>query len=291
LVGDPFQLAPVEGKQSDSGLRVPFIPLTDVETPFRAHLSEITRQALDNPILRASMMLREHSRIDRPLEMLNRVFMKRFSDKCMEMAQAGGAIIVHKNDTRHKLNTMIRQRLGYQDDLVEGEPLLVVRNTYEIDRFNGEIVPYQGWVEYDATPMTVCDKWRNVSLNLTFGVARVDGREVMLCPEQVRGEAAVMTESVIGMHSRQYYSDNYCPKDKLPYKPGEGSQSSRYLGPPHLHCNFGYSLTCHKSQGSEWDQVLVLIENSVRPTTYEGRRWLYTAITRARKQVFFVVEV
>jgi hypothetical protein len=31
----------------------------------------------------------------------------------------------------------------------------VLRNTYEIDRFNGEVIPYQGWVKYDGTPKAV----------------------------------------------------------------------------------------------------------------------------------------
>jgi exodeoxyribonuclease V len=292
LVGDPFQLPPVEGKRPQ-GEESPdqFMPLVDVQTDFRAHLSEVTRQALDNPVLRASMMLRESSRIEQPLALLNRVFTKNFDDKCMEIHKAGGAIIVHKNDTRHRLNAMVRQRLGYTDSLVEGEPLLVLRNTYEIDRFNGEIITYDGWLNYDGTMKAVRDNWRNVSLMLTFGLAKVDGREVMICPEQIRGEAQAMTESVIARTSKRYYGDFYHPEDKPLYAESEDpDRRGEYLGPPHLHANFGYALTCHKSQGSEWNEVLVMIENSTRPASYEGRRWLYTAITRARKSVYFAME-
>ncbi len=289
LVGDPFQLPPVETKKTDKdGNELDsFSPLLDVRTNYKAHLSEITRQALDNPILRASMMIRESSRIDQALPLLNRVFRKGFDDKCMEVYKGGGSIIVHKNDTRHRINGMLRERLGYGENLVEGEPLLVLRNTYEIDRFNGEVIPYQGWLNYDATPKAVVDRWRNVTKMLTFGLAKVDGREVMLVPEQVRGEAAAMTESIIAKNSRWYYGDWYAPEGFVPYHP----ESKEYLGPPHLHANFGYALTCHKSQGSEWNQVLVLIETSTRPTTIEGRRWLYTAITRAKEKCFFAMEV
>lgn len=291
LVGDPFQLAPVEGKRPDSEDWAPFAPLTDVDTDFRAHLSEVTRQALDNPILRASMMLRESGNIYPPLQLLNRVFTRTFDDKCMEVYKAGGAIIVHKNETRHRLNRMVRDRLGYKNDLVSGEPLLVLRNTYEIDRFNGEVIEYQGWSKYDATPKAVRDNWKNISLMLTFGLAKVDGREVMLCPEQVRGEASLMSESVIGKNSKWYYGDNYHPDGQPLYStPEYEGQPKQYLGPPHLHCNFGYALTAHKAQGSEWDQVLVLIEGSTRPASYEGRRWLYTAITRAKEKCYFSME-
>jgi hypothetical protein len=56
LVGDPFQLAPVEPKKEE--YEESFSALNDIQTEYRAHLSEVTRQALDNPILRASMLIR-----------------------------------------------------------------------------------------------------------------------------------------------------------------------------------------------------------------------------------------
>lgn len=45
-----------------------------------------------------------------------------------------------------------------------------------------------------------------------------------------------------------------------------------------------YAVTCHKAQGSEFDNVVVYLVNS-RPET---RQWLYTAITRAKSQLTFV---
>lgn len=282
LVGDPFQLAPVEPtkeKDEDS-----FSPLTMIDTPHRAHLSQITRQAFDNPILRASMMIRESSRIDQALPLLNRVFRKNFDEKCMEVYQGGGAVIVHKNATRHSVNAMVRSRLGYGPDLVPGEPLLVLRNTYEIDRFNGEVVKYDGMVKHDGVLRAVTDKWKNSSKMMSFGVGSVEGKEVLLTPEQVRGETQDIGDWIIAKTSKTYYGDNYAPEGFVPYI------GKVWQGPPHLHANFGYALTCHKSQGSEWKQVLVLIETSTRPTTIEGRRWLYTAITRAKESCYFSME-
>lgn len=42
--------------------------------------------------------------------------------------------------------------------------------------------------------------------------------------------------------------------------------------------DYGYAITCHKAQGSEWDKVLI-----VNDWSRDTKRWLYTAITRARK--------
>jgi ATP-dependent exoDNAse (exonuclease V) alpha subunit len=45
--------------------------------------------------------------------------------------------------------------------------------------------------------------------------------------------------------------------------------------------DFGYCLTVHKSQGSEWDKVLLIDENH----KHERRRWLYAGLTRAAKSI------
>ncbi len=52
-----------------------------------------------------------------------------------------------------------------------------------------------------------------------------------------------------------------------------------------LRFGFGYALTVHKAQGSQWNRVFVLDESDVfeyhQPG--KGRRWLYTAVTRAQR--------
>ncbi|MCK5640292.1 MAG: AAA family ATPase [Gammaproteobacteria bacterium] len=50
--------------------------------------------------------------------------------------------------------------------------------------------------------------------------------------------------------------------------------------------DYGYALTCHKSQGSQWDDVLVMDESYC--FRKDKNRWLYTAITRAAERVTIV---
>ena len=47
--------------------------------------------------------------------------------------------------------------------------------------------------------------------------------------------------------------------------------------------DYGYCITCHKSQGSEWEKVLVIDEQM--PRLWDPARWRYTAITRASKEL------
>lgn len=55
-----------------------------------------------------------------------------------------------------------------------------------------------------------------------------------------------------------------------------------------VYCDYGYVITCHKSQGSEWDSVLV-IDEWMPPSVWDMRRWRYTAITRAAKKLTYLI--
>ena len=50
---------------------------------------------------------------------------------------------------------------------------------------------------------------------------------------------------------------------------------------------YGYAITCHKAQGSEWDKVLV-IEDKFPYDKVDHARWLYTAATRAADKLVIV---
>jgi hypothetical protein len=50
---------------------------------------------------------------------------------------------------------------------------------------------------------------------------------------------------------------------------------------------YAYGITCHKAQGSEWDKVLVF-EETFPFDPEEHKRWLYTAVTRAKEKLVIV---
>jgi ATP-dependent exoDNAse (exonuclease V) alpha subunit len=50
----------------------------------------------------------------------------------------------------------------------------------------------------------------------------------------------------------------------------------------------GYALTVHKAQGSEWEKVFLLLHNS--HATMMQRELIYTAVTRAKKELFIICE-
>ena len=56
---------------------------------------------------------------------------------------------------------------------------------------------------------------------------------------------------------------------------------------PPFDFTYGYAITCHKAQGSEWQKLLVF-EEKFPFDKEEHRRWLYTAITRASEKLVIV---
>jgi hypothetical protein len=58
-----------------------------------------------------------------------------------------------------------------------------------------------------------------------------------------------------------------------------------------LRCVFGYAITCHKSQGGEWEDVYVHVPRNITLNpTKETYQWLYTAMTRAKNTLHLVDE-
>lgn len=53
-----------------------------------------------------------------------------------------------------------------------------------------------------------------------------------------------------------------------------------------VYCDWGYVITCHKSQGSEWNNVIVWDE-WMPAKVWDMKRWRYTAITRAAKKLTY----
>lgn len=67
-------------------------------------------------------------------------------------------------------------------------------------------------------------------------------------------------------------------------------RDNEYFNP--LLVKFGYAITCHKAQGSEWDNVIIDMKAlNLVPRNEQYFRWLYTAVTRAKKEVYFINSV
>ncbi len=250
--------------------------IVDFKADVRVTLTEVLRQALESPIIRISTLIRTESDITGPLTQLDIVSEKRLDEALLEMYEKQGVILCHRNATRHTTNARIRQlRKLPEDQLQVGEPLLVTRNNYRLNVFNGEVFTISD-LHRTVGPVPVTDRYKNKSMYMTFREVSFQdlSSQAGICLEEVFGKVGDIDPDAIFKASRFTFKKAFLDQYGDPE-----------MAPVHMHANLGYALTCHKSQGSEWPESVVMIESSVRVGTTEGRRWLYTALTRARDRV------
>lgn len=287
FIGDSFQLPPVDFSEENKNFSV---LASDFPAHYRVQMTEVVRQALDSPIIRASMDVRNMQSGLKELSSLPCIPTSLLAEEGAKAFNDGGATICHKNATRHSLNTEIRKILGYGEQVIKGEPLMVLFNNYDIDVFNGEIV--EALIKpilLGTKPVAVRDRFCNETMNMWFYQTDVNTPQgktsVLFADAEVFGKSGkIGTKSI--RKAGQDYSRYLMIQDR---KEESGTVSYTELnqikGLPVVNCNFGYALTCHKAQGSEFSTGIVVIEDSIRLHSQEGRRFLYTGLTRFKKNV------
>ncbi len=232
VLGDPAQLPPVKG----GGF------FTEAEPD--AMLTEVHRQAADNPIVRMSMIVREGGRLERGIYGESRVIARGEIDP-MAVTQAG-QVLVGMNRTRRLYNKRLRELFGFSSPLPEpGDKLVCLRNDRKKGLLNGGI-----WTVKSLSP------------------ARRNKLRMNLVPEEDPGRKALR----VGVLPAFFESE-----EEIPYALRRDSDEFDY----------GYALTVHKSQGSQWDEVVLFDESGA--FREHRNRWLYTGLTRAAVKITVVV--
>lgn len=280
FIGDGYQLPPVE-KFGTSEFSV-----FAKNTPYawKVVLTEVVRQAMDSPVLAAATIIRSGGSIYEAFGKLEIIPKDQMDDEVRRLYKAGGAAICHKNQTRHDMNERIRKSLGYTENWAQkGEPVMVVKNNYDLNVFNGEVYKLTDDTTRYVAEVEVMNYTTHKSRRFSAQKVWFEGieRPIMLCRDQMFGANSkdFSDSNIDGGFKKWLRKQKWLNQD---------SEEWRLESPIHAGANFGYVLTAHKAQGSEWPEVLVIMENSINPEWGDGRKWLYTAITRASQKVKIV---
>ena len=233
VLGDPFQLPPVK----DAGF------FTDAEPDIM--LTEIHRQAADNPIIRMSMDIREGRGLDFGTYGESKVIRSGAVDRGEVLA--ANQILCGRNATRILYNDRVRALKGLPERVpVPGDRLVCLRNNKQKNLLNGQL-----WDVAEVMP-----KGRG-------------GYDLLLAPEDAGNRAAT---ALVFTHEKFFQGR----EEEFDWK-----ERRRYD-----EFYFGYALTVHKAQGSQWDHVYLFDEsNAFRE---DRDRHLYTAVTRAAEKITVV---
>lgn len=223
-------------------------------------LDEVHRQAKDNSIIRLSMLIREGKSIPD----FNDDFVKVFDKNKVNMGMILWAdqVICGKNTTRRNINAAVREHLGRKSEMPEiGDKMICLRNYW--DEVNEEGIPL-----INGTIGTISKIWMHV-------------------PDQgVLGDKFVadFTPDFSDKHFERVNLDTNIIKGMAPQAEKYPEGMGRMKQVKH-EFDYGYAITCHKSQGSEFDNVLVF-EEMLRRESHA--RWLYTAVTRAAQKLVLI---
>lgn len=290
FVGDHGQLPPVEGSFN-------IMSHPDVR------LEKIHRQAENNPIIKISMLAREEGKIpfgkfgdnNEVLKTNDKSIIQStsFWERQAKEGMHNLLMISNTNWSRAKWNSTIRQRLGFP----KGEPcvndqVICLVNDWKFDICNGLIgriveVEKCVWEKYSLCSYTgMGGKKVNVNIGAWFKVRvlfdnNVDwfgyafrkqfgygGKQMLL-----RDEFTTTSHRILGI-IKSYKDTGRNQPDDLPY--------------PNILLDYGYCITAHKSQGSEAKKVIVIEERNKYQSDEQWRRWLYTAVTRAKERLIVI---
>jgi len=211
-------------------------------------LTEVHRQAAGNPIIKLSMDVREGRRLWGGDYGACRTVPWSRGALDPEMILGADQILVGKNDTRHSFNRRVRELKKLNDPVpYVGERLVCLKNCRPKYLFNGGIF--------------------TVSKRRKFNPAAV---RLQITPEDA-GEIARTVE--VKVHP--YFFEGR--EAELQWEEIKDFEQLTY----------GYALTVHKAQGSQWPHVILFDQSYV--FREDRTRWLYTGITRAAERLTIVM--
>lgn len=220
-------------------------------------LEKIHRQAKDNPIIKISTSARKNGKIPigkfgPHIEKLNKRDMDT-QEKVQELLRNYNEqtmILTGYNFTRVKINNFIRQHKFMEPtpEPMVGDRVICLRNNHAKNIFNGML----GKIIYIES----------VDDNSFYAEIELDGNQ---------------------SYEGKIYKHQFGAT-----KPQNYTKGKRNLTKGLDLFDFGYALTVHKAQGSQATRVILFEERFKQMDDEQWRRWLYTGVTRAEKELYII---
>jgi ATP-dependent exoDNAse (exonuclease V) alpha subunit len=297
FVGDECQLPPVT-QTSSPALDENYLKRYFDFSVEEYILTEIIRQSSDNDIIIASKKLRDlylnppaikwakfpllgHKNIRVMSDQAT--LLKAYVDNINKNGYNHSTLICFSNNACDTLTSIIRPMIGIRQAQVQkGDLLLVTQNNYITGLMNGDLV------EVDEVGI------REQRAGLTF--VKISVKELftkkIYTQFMVENILYSVRTNLTQIEQKDLYVDFYIRMKSKGIHQKSPMFNKFMLSDPYLNALravYGYALTCHKSQGGEWNQVYLDIAKHVpaieKPYVYQ---WIYTAMTRAKEQLNIV---
>ena len=246
-------------------------------------LTEIHRQAQDNPIIKLSMIAREEGYIE--CGMYGTAIAKlHWSDqRCRKILNSYDKdsdliALCGMNSTRVKINKMVRANYRVSGAPKPGERLICLKNNKHLGVMNGQLgelisIKSLGKKFYQIQMKMDGSKYDHVMYCLKSGFGKVFSKEAYAESNmrETKDELADELEKLWRKDTPTYFM---------------GPDERRRLRVDLF--DFGYCVSVHKSQGSEWKRVIMIDERNSHQDDEQYARWLYTGVTRAKEKLILI---
>ena len=302
LIGDTAQLPPVKLDLSPA-LDERQLALNYNKEVSKMELDEVMRQGHDSGILMNATLLREslsgtfYDNFKFDISGYNDIIrlidghdiMDAINEAYSSLGNEDTAIIVRSNKRANLYNQQIRSRILFNEhELTAGDYLMVVKNNYFWIKPSSEA----GFIA-NGDIIQILEIF-NLKELYGFRFAEVKIRMVDY-PKMKPFETVLILDSIsVEAPSLSYEDSNKLYQEILKDYADETSgyrkflkvKKNKYLNA--LQVKFSYAMTCHKSQGGQWNTVFVEQPYLPNGIDRDYLRWLYTAVTRAREKLYLI---
>ena len=199
------------------------------------------------------------------------------------------AFIVRSNKRANQYNEQIRSRiLSKESEISSGDYMMVVKNNYfwlkDSDEAgfiaNGDIIEV---LEIRNVKELYGFKFATVKIRMVDYPNQIPFDTILLL-DTIKSESPSLTYEEANKLYQEVLLDY--EEETSKYKKFQKVKNNEYFNA--LQVKFSYAITCHKSQGGQWNTVF--IEQPYLPNGIDRDyiRWLYTAMTRAKEKLYLI---
>lgn len=310
FIGDPAQLPPI-GNNFSFALSMEYL-IDEYDLSVEEYtLKEVVRQSETSGVLSAASKIRdsiekqEYNRfnINNDVKIINdgsqlkEAWSKNLNDSIF---------ITYSNEQALKANIYIRNNFITADEgeILPDEKLIVVANNYNFGLMNGDFVntvkicsPVEHTIDLRGREKPIKLTFRETTIRY-FGENNVAlERDVLILDNLIwseqrnlnRDELVALRVLAAKILDVKFPSNVLKKTNPTRYKIEKDIyidelKKSKYYNA--LQVKFGYAVTCHKAQGGEWDNVFVKFDGFNSTHNESFYRWAYTAITRAKENLY-----
>lgn len=302
LIGDTAQLPPVKLEMSPA-LEEQKLQMNYNKEVVHIELDEVVRQNKESDVLFNATKMRETLQEgfyeDFKFELSDKKDMVRLIDgyEIMEAIEESyrnlgheeTTIIVRSNKRANLYNQQIRSRILFQEEeLSTGDYLMVVKNNYFWVKptseagfiANGDIIKI---LEIFAIKELYGFRFAEVKVQMV-DYPKMKPFETVVMLDTLES----ITPSLSYEESNKLYLEvmkDY-EEEKSKYRKFMKVKKNKYFNA--LQIKFSYAMTCHKSQGGQWNTVFVEQPYLPHGIDKDYLRWLYTAITRTKEKLYLI---